>query len=210
MKKVLALFAMVLLLPQAKGQLNNWYVGGIVGFSSQNQAYADNRKTLSWAVGPEIGVSIGENWSTGLVLGLSGSDIKDDIGGISSSFSFMPDIYGRRWWTVSERFKLFAGLDVIFGVGSRTDYVYSQAGVSEDVTSISSLGANLNGGVAYSLAERWTLLFKLAGVGFDSSTNGGNTDNTLWLLGDGNVTNSNFLFVGIYWTFLPDEKSRFE
>lgn len=206
MKKLFTLCAVVLFAFGAKAQLNNWYVGGIIGFSSTSSDYNDNWKSTSWAFGPEVGVGIGENWSVGLVLGMSGSNTKDDLGDISSQFMLMPDIYGRRWWTLADRLKLFTGLDVTFGTGSMTNYVTSQQGVTEVTTDVSSFGVNLNSGIAYSLADRWTLLFKLAGVGFDSSTSGDNTDNTFWLLGDGNVTNGNFLFVGIYWTFLPANK----
>src|SRR5690606_29364646 len=132
----------------------------------------------------EVGVGIGENWSVGLVLGINGSKVKNDDGDISSTFMFMPDIYGRRWWTMGDRLKLFAGLDVTFGSGNTTLYDFPLPG-SDTKTDMSAFGVNLNSGIAYSMAERWTLLFKLAGVGYDSSTTGDNTDNTFWLLGDG-------------------------
>lgn len=202
MKKLITLCVVVLFAFGAKAQLNNWYVGGIIGFSSNSEDYGNNTKTTSWAFGPEVGVGIGENWSVGLVLGLNGMNVSDDNGDVSSTFMFVPDIYGRRWWTLADRLKLFAGLDLTFGSGNSTQYNVGQQGV-DVVTDVSSFGVNLNSGIAYSLADRWTLLFKLAGVGFDSSTRADNTDTTFWLLGDGNVTNGNFLFVGIYWTFLP-------
>lgn len=205
MKKLITLCVVVLFALGAKAQLNNWYVGGIAGFSNTSEDDNVNTKTTSWAFGPEVGVGIGENWSVGLVLGMNGRSVKDDVGDQSSSFMLMPDIYGRRWWTVADRLKLFAGLDVMFGTGSMTNYSYPQGVQTEVVTDMSQFGANLNGGIAYSMADRWALLLKLAGVGFNSVDDGGPAENQFWFLADGNVVQPSFqqfLFIGVYYTFL--------
>ena len=147
MKKLFTLCVVVLFAFGAKAQLSNWYVGGIVGFNNTSSNDDVNTKSLSWAFGPEFGASIGENWSAGLVLGLSGSNVKDDDGDVSSAFMLMPDIYVRRWWGIAERLNLFVGVDMIFGTGTTTMYNVGQPPEDQE-TEMSSFGANLNGELA--------------------------------------------------------------
>jgi hypothetical protein len=67
----------------------------------------------------------------------------------------------------------------------------------------SSFDVNLNAGVAYAMAQRWTLLFKFAGLGYTSSKQGDLTTNDFGFVADGNITNGQFIFIGLYWTFKP-------
>ena len=200
MKKTLFTLTTVLLALLAQSQ-NSWYVGGLVGFASQNQNYGTNVHTSAWSVSPEIGTAFNANWSAGFVLGLSGSSTSDDNGDINKTMMFVPDIYGRRWFNLGERLRLFAGLDVSFGSGTTTMYNAGQNG--EDLESkTSSFNTNLNTGIAYSLADRWTLLFKLATLGFTTTTVDDNTTSEFGLLADGNITAAGFLFIGVYYSFI--------
>lgn len=214
MKKLITLCVVVLFAFGAKAQLNNWYVGGMVGFRQFNDEMGtgnpnnpiNTESTAAWWLAPEVGVGIGERFSVGLVLGLSGENVSDDNGDVSSTFTFMPDIYGRRWFPVGEKLNLFVGVDVPFGFGSQTDYNDPDDPNDDTESDVSSFGVNLNSGLGYSLAERWTLLFKFALAGYEQETRGDLTDSSVGLLADGNVTNNPFIFVGLYWTFLPANK----
>ncbi len=198
MKKLIILFIGLFLGIAASAQLNTWYVGGIVGFGTSSSDAALNPSTTTWAFGPEVGAFIGDSWSVGLVLGLDGSSTKNDDGDVSKSSMFMPNIYGRNWWNVGEHLNLFTGLDVAFGSGSTTTYI-----PAESTTEMSKFSTNLNLGIAYALAERWTLLLKVAALDFTSQKVGDITTTNFGFKADGNVTNGQFIFVGVYWTFLP-------
>ncbi len=198
MKKVITLFIALLIGVAAHAQLNTWYVGGIAGFGASSSDAALNPKTNTWAFGPEVGVFLNQNWSVGLVLRVDGSSTKNDDGDVSSTSMFMPNVYARRWWNAGEKLNLFVGLDASFGSGSTTNYV-----PTETTTDMSSFNTNLNLGVAYALAQRWTLVLKLATLSYNSETVGDVTTTDFGLLVDGNVTTAQFIFVGVYWTFLP-------
>ena len=118
-----------------------------------------------------------------------------------SSSAFAPTLYGRRWWSLGENLNLFAGLDVGFGNGSTTMYGTGPNGEDETMDN-SSFGTNVNGGVAYALAPDWTLLFKFAALGYETNTVGDNSTSRFGLAADGNVTSNQFLFIGLYWTFM--------
>ena len=111
-----------------------------------------------------------------------------------------PDVYVRRWFNIGEHLNLFVGLDVAVGSGTTTIYGGGPNGDDEEQKS-SSFNANLNTGIAYSLSERWALLFKLATLGYTSSTVEGNTSTQFGFLADGNITTGQFIFIGVYYTF---------
>lgn len=192
---------------QLMGQGGSWYVGGIAGFSQSSSDENLNPKTTTWEFGPEVGTFFNEKWSAGIVLGLSGSSSKNDDGDLFESSMFMPNIYGRRWWSAGDKLGIFAGLDVNFGSGSTTTF-----GEEEVKTEMTAFGSNLNVGVAYALAQRWTLLMKFAALGYGSETEKGQdgapdvTDTNFGLVADGNITTDQFIFVGLYWNFIqPSE-----
>jgi hypothetical protein len=203
MKKVYTLLFFSLLTLGLWAQGGSWYLGGIMGYSSQNSNANKNPATTMWYFGPEVGTFFNENWSAGLVLGMDGMSQKDDDGDIMKRNLIKPNLYGRRWWSAGDRLGIFAGLDLAFGTGSQSTYDENQ---EETKTDVSSFDANLNAGVAYALAERWTLLLKFAALGFSSETQkmSGQDDittTTFGLVADGNVTSNQFIFVGLYWTF---------
>lgn len=198
MKKLLFVSVLSLLSLGAFAQGGSWYVGGAVGFGSENDNFNNNQSRTTWSFSPEVGTFLNEKWSVGIALGIEGANTKDDNGDVSKMSGFKPDLYGRRWWKAGERLSLFAGLDVAFGSGSFKTYPANQ----EVSTSYSSFGIDVNAGVAYSLAERWTLLFKFAGLGYRSETIGDETTTGFGLTADGNITSNQFLFIGLYWNFI--------
>lgn len=186
-------------------QGGSWYVGGIAGYSTENTNDNSNQVMNSWYFGPEVGLFFNSDWSAGLVVGLDGSSTKNDDGDIMSRTTIAPNLYGRRWWSAGEKLGIFAGLDVSFGTGSQSSYDQNQ---NETKTETSTFNSNLNAGIAYALADRWTLLLKFAAVGFESHTQKmeGMEDintTTFGIVADGNVTSNQFIFVGVYWTFAP-------
>lgn len=181
----------------AFAQGGSWYVGGVVGFNSSSSDEDLNPTSTNWSFGPEVGTFFNEKWSAGLVLGLDGSNSKNDDGDVSKMSMFKPTVYGRRWWSVGERLGLFAGLDLTFGSGTFTSYTPDEMEVKA-----SSFGTNLNAGVAYGLAERWTLLMKFAGIGYSSEKIGDITTTNFGLIADGNITSNQFIFIGLYWNFI--------
>ena len=202
MKKicVIALVALTPAIGLAQG--GSWYVGGIAGFNTSSTNTADHPKSSSWSFGPEVGTFFNAKWSAGIALGLSGDKTKNDHGDISSTSLFQPDLYVRHWCPVGDRFNLFAGLDLSFGSGKTTEYGDHELGIPDTESKTSTFGANLNLGVTYALADRWTLLMKVATLGYSSSKTGDVTTTSFGLLADGNVLDGQFVYMGLYWTFL--------
>lgn len=201
MRRLLLVACMAMATSLAWSQGGSWYVGGIAGFNQQSDDGTLNPSITNWYFGPEVGTFFNEKWSAGIVVGLNGSNSKNDDGDISKSSTFMPNIYGRRWWSVGEKLSLFAGLDVNFGSGSTTTYEPEEMKVET-----TSFGTNLNGGVAYALAQRWTLLMKFSALGYTSEKTGDITTSNFGLIADGNITSNQFIFVGLYWTFIPPKE----
>lgn len=203
MKKYYILSILCISLSSLLAQGGSWYVGGIAGFSTQNSNDNNNESMNSWYFGPEVGTFINEKWSAGLVVGMNGTSRKNDNGDIMSSSTIAPNVYGRRWWSAGEKLSIFTGLDVSVGSGSQSNFDQNQV---ETKTKTSTFNTNLNAGIAYALADRWTLLLKFAALGFDSHTQkmDGQEDintTTFGLVADGNITSNQFIFVGVYWTF---------
>jgi hypothetical protein len=201
MKKLLFIFALTIGYMGAFAQGGSWYVGGLVGFDSKSEDFGKNKSETSWYFSPEVGTFLNDQWSVGLALSLNGSSESNDDGDIMSSSMFAPDLYGRRWWSVGDYLSLFVGLDVAFGSGSTT--TYRTGPNNEDETFDKSMFAtNVNGGVAFAMAQRWTLLLKFAALGYESTTVDDNSSSRFGLIADGNVTSNQFIFVGLYYTFL--------
>ncbi len=197
MKKPLLVTIAAIVVASAHGQGGSWYVGGVASYQNSSNDAGTEFSSTSWSFGPEVGTFFNADWSAGLALGLSGSSSKNEDGDISKSSMFAPTLYGRRWWKAGDRLGIFAGLDLSFGTGATTNFMPQEVEAES-----SSFGANLNTGVAYALADRWTLLFKFAGLGYTSKKEGDVTTNTFGLLADGNITQNQFIFVGLYYTFI--------
>lgn len=190
MKKIY-LVALVTLIPTIGfAQGGSWYVGGIAGY---NASSTNDVKSSSWSFGPEVGTFLNAKWSAGLALGFGGEQSKNDLNNYSS-VRFQPDLYVRHWCPVADRLNLFVGLDLTFGTGK------SKIMGTESKSTL--YGANLNAGLTYALADRWTLLMKFAGLGYTSTKIGGTTTSNFNLLADGNVLDGQFMFIGLYWTFI--------
>lgn len=198
MKKLLLIMVIAVMTASAYGQGGSWYVGGVASYNSSKTDTDLNPTTNSWSFGPEVGTFFNADWSAGIALGLSGSSSKDDDEDIQESSQFAPTLYGRRWWKAGDKLGIFAGLDLSFGSGKTTYHI-----PEDEEFETSSFGVNVNAGVAYALADRWTLLFKFAGLGYRSEKEGDVTTNSFGLLADGNITANQFIFVGLYYTFIP-------
>ncbi len=72
MKKALFILTMVASSFVALAQKGNWYVGGVVGFTSNTAKNTNGFKTTSssWAFGPEGGTFLKDDIQLGLALGL--------------------------------------------------------------------------------------------------------------------------------------------
>ncbi|MGV9013479.1 MAG: outer membrane beta-barrel protein [Flavobacteriales bacterium] len=198
MKKA-SLIALVTLLPAfCSAQGGSWYVGGVAGFSSSSNNQGDNEAYSSWSLAPEVGTYFNARWSAGIALGMSGTHYESDISGSRETTVLQPVLYVRRWCPVGDRFSLFTGLDLSGGVGRST---ITPVGQPHQEVSYNGFGANLNAGVTYALADRWTLMMKFAALGYNYSKNGSVTTNEFRFLADGNVLNSQFVNVGLYYTF---------
>lgn len=163
------------------------YIGGMLGFNSSTSTADQNnaggkmdQKTTTWNFTPEVGYFVAPNLSVGIGLGFGGSTMTDNSpsNGLYKSLenkgsSTMITLYSRKFFNVSESFHLFAGLDINYG-SSNTDYtrvLNANGNSSTDNTKVSSMGANINGGMLFSLSERWSLVGKWApGLGFSNST----------------------------------------
>jgi hypothetical protein len=172
-----------LLATSAFGQGGSWYIGGTGSYSSSSSDADLNPTMSSWTFNPEVGTFFNAKWSAGLTLGLGGSTTSNDDGDLSESSQFLPSVYGRRWWSAGDKLGLFAGLDVAFGSGSSSTFTPEEVEVET-----SSFGVNLNAGVAYAFADRWTFLMKFATLGYRTEEVGEETTNSFGLMADSYAT----------------------
>ncbi len=148
--------------------------------------------------------------SWALPSGWSGSSEKDDNGKIFTSTNFSPTVYVRKFFKVTDNFSTFAGFYLNYANGKTTDYTFTP---STESTS-SGVGLRLGVGVAYALSPRFTAVGQYGLMGYQSTTNkvdGNNTGtdssfnfgvNTVGssTLSQGNGSGAVFN-VGIYYTF---------
>ena len=159
MKKLLVVvFTSIAALSYA--QEGSWYIGGGLGFMSDY-----------WKVAPEVGTWLTSDLQLGLVATFESID--DEV-------NVAPQLYLRKWWTVSERFSLFLGANARF----KSNPTYSEDGDS-------IFDAFLDAGFAYAVAERWGIVGRVASVGYIDEE----------FKFDFNMSPQSLFNVGIYWTF---------
>lgn len=178
MKRAMLILPLIVASIVTMAQQGNWYLGGVVGFASNTNKSPSGFKTTTsgWAFAPEGGTFLKDDIQLGLALGLSGSSDKNDNGKISTSSSFSPTVYVRKFFKVTDNFSMFSGFYLNYTSGKSTDYTVTPNTESTD----SGVGLRLGVGVAYALSPRFTALGQYGLMGYQSTTSkvGGNNAGT--------------------------------
>jgi hypothetical protein len=181
----ISLFAVTILGAFAQIPAGTKYIGGSLGFGSGSMSTTtsgikeDDIKNSSFNVSPEFGYFIKDNLSVGVFLDYGNATITNNNPGgniktiKTKTPSFGGVVYGRKFFNVGERFHLFAGLDLGYETSNSVETTTLEAGGStEDTYKANTMSFSVNGGMAYSLSDKWTLVGKWApGLGY-STTNG--------------------------------------
>ncbi len=160
MKKLLLIFALVLGTLSIYAQDGSMYIGGGIGFMKDY-----------WKVAPEAGIWVADDLQLGLVL---------TIESINSETNFAPHLYFRKWFTVSERFSLYAGANARL----QTNPNHSEEG---DAT----FDGFIDAGFAYAVAERWGIVGRVGSFGYIAEE----------FQFEFNMSPQSLFNVGIYYTF---------
>jgi hypothetical protein len=201
MKKAFFLISMIVVSVFAVAQQGSWYIGGLVGISSSKDEDAGSGiefKTTSWAFGPEFGTFLRDDIQLGIALGISGSKDTFDGDDESKSFALNPTLYGRKFFKIDDNFSVFAGLYLSLISEKTTDYVPATAEFQT-----SGFGANLGAGVAFALSSRFTAVGQYGVLGFESTKDKVDGDetgsNSTFDFGVNTIGGSVFN-IGIYYT----------
>jgi hypothetical protein len=166
MKKALILITMIAIPSLAMCQQGSWYIGGLAGFStskSEDAGGGAEAVNTSWAFSPEFGTFLQDDIQLGIALGIVGSKDKFDGDDVSKSSQINPTIYGRKFFSVTDNFSLFTGLYLRLISEKTTDY-----GPTTE-TKTSGFGARVGVGVAYALSPRFTAVGQYGLLGFQST-----------------------------------------
>ncbi|MBP7679748.1 MAG: outer membrane beta-barrel protein [Saprospiraceae bacterium] len=183
-------------------QAGSWYIGGSVGFNSQNDT--DNTglgkvetKDSQWDFSPEIGTFLTNNIQLGVGLNFGGGTTDITVGSVSSKVknsNIGATLYGRYFFREGETFRPFIGLNIPFTTGKTTQ---------ESVQDIknNAFGVNANAGFAYALSSRVAVVGSVGFLGYTSSkqTQGSIEDTSNGFKFLANTLGSPFN-VGIYYT----------
>lgn len=167
MRRAITIFALTLMVTATYAQQGSAYIGGALGFGGDQ-----------WKVGPEIGTWLKDDLQLGAVLSFGGSD----QGGATTT-DIAPHVYVRKWWSVGEKFSLYAGLN-----GRFVSNKYESGGTSNTT---SYFDAFLDAGFAYAVADRWGIVGRVGSLGYLQE------DFKL----DFNMSPQSLFNVGIYYTF---------
>jgi hypothetical protein len=213
MKKIIFSVMLAFASVAAFSQKGTWYIGGVVGFGSSSTTLTSSgtkTSTSSWAGAPEGGTFLKDDIQLGLALGLTGANSYAGDSRTSSSYSFNPTLYSRKFFKVTDNFSFFTGLYLTYIKGSTTNYVSS--GFTSDQ---SGFGARLGVGVAYGISPRFTAVGQYGLMGYSSVTNKVNgtetsTDKNFDIgvnsVGSNTLTQGNgsgaVFNIGLYYTFI--------
>lgn len=167
MKRTITIVALVLMATATYAQQGSAYIGGAVGFGGDQ-----------WKVGPEIGTWLKDDLQLGIVLSFGGSDMEG-----TKTTDIAPHLYLRKWWSVGEKFSLYAGLN--------GRYVSSKSETGGNSNTASYFDAFLDAGFAYAVAERWGIVGRVGSLGY--------IEEEFKL--DFNMSPQSLFNVGIYYTF---------
>jgi Outer membrane protein beta-barrel domain len=201
MKKLLLSFSLCIFIFAANAQKGSWYVGGNLGFSSEQSktesagTETKTGKRTSWSISPEVGTFLTNQIQIGLAFTLSGSNFKDQTSDFrSESNNYGATVYSRYFFG-KEAFKPFVGLNASYLAGKSTA---TNSFKSKNAT----FGLNANAGFGYALSKRVTALGSFAVLGFESfiSKPNDNVKNTTNRFGfDANSLGNRFT-IGFYYT----------
>ncbi|MGL1887297.1 MAG: porin family protein [Reichenbachiella sp.] len=173
MKKILILAIALFATSAMYGQEGSMYVGGALGFGD----YYENSTGNTWKVAPEVGYWMKDNIQLGIVATFYGNEIAGD-----KYTTIAPHVYGRLWFPVGDKFSLYAGANFRF-VNTSND--------NDAIDSDSYVDIFVDAGFAYSVADKWGLVGRVASLGL--------FDGDFGL--DANLSPSSLFNVGIYYTF---------
>lgn len=157
---ILALFAVCSL----QAQQGSMYIGGGLGYDE-----------TTWRFAPEVGTWIADDLQLGLVATLYGQDGDGNI-----KFGAAPHLYLRKWFSVSDRFSLFAGANVQFSTES---YRFGE--------SSTNFNGFLDAGFGYSVAPRWGMVGRFGRLGYINEA----------INIDLNLSPGSLFNIGLYYTF---------
>ena len=147
-------------------------------------------------ISPEVGTFLMNDIQIGFALNISGAKEKDDQGVEQKTSAFSPVVYARKFFTITDGFSVFAGLDLNYTTGKFTD-------TSNQDTNINGFGTNVNVGLAYALSPKFAIVGKYGLIGYESlkvKDPGGNEFKTRDFGLNVNTLGPVFN-VGIYYTF---------
>ncbi len=211
MKKIKLLAVALLIGAGVSAQQGQWYVGGMLGFSSQGNDQ-DDSKSSYWYAAPEVGYWLKNDIQVGIAIGAMGGKDVFDTGAdenLEDTWNdFSPRLYGRKYWSVGDRLMTFAGLnfDIITGKMTSESFNPINGEIEEMEMTRSGFGAEVDFGVAFALSESFTVMGRIAALSYTLETtevtdvdDSAVSTNTFGLLGD---TYSAPFNIGLYYTFV--------
>ena len=205
--KTILLSAFALAAISANAQKGSWYVGGNVGFNSQQSKMdvsgttTDEGKLTSWTFSPEFGTFITDHVQLGLGVTATGSkfDNQNSTPGINKTTNLGATLYSRYFFG-KETFKPFVGINVLAAPGKTEN---SLGGTITSETKDFTFGANVNAGFGYALSKRVTAVGSFGLLGYNHSSSksvGGSTKYITSSFGLNAGTLGNRFTTGIYYT----------
>jgi hypothetical protein len=134
------------------------YLGGSLGFNSSKPKFEGAEANTDWTFAPEFGYFFKDNMAIGVNVGISGGT---EDGNDFSGFSGL--VYLRKFWNASEKFHIFAGLNVTYGSDKFT--------ILDNDLSINTFGALLDMGIWYNISDKWSVAGRMGALGFASISN---------------------------------------
>ena len=159
MKKIFSVIAAAFVAMSVNAQV---YVGGSVSLNAwSSQKLAGDKSETTFAILPEIGYNLNDEWAIGTVIGYV-SDKWTGVNGISeSAFTFNP--YARYTYLKAGKVSLFVDGGVDFTTASKADW--------------NELAVGLKPGLAVSLTDNISLVSHLGFIGYDVLNPDGDDNN---------------------------------
>ena len=194
-----------MLIITTNAQKGNWYVGGNVGFSSEQlksetgNTETKTGKSNSWSLSPEVGTFLTNQIQVGVAFTFAGSNYKDQRSDFKSESNNYGGTVYSRYFFGKEVFKPFIGLNASYLAGKSK----TEGGLNNDTeTNTSTFGINANAGFGYALSKRVTALGSFGFFGFESNTSkpADNVKNISNSFGFNASTLGNRFTIGFYYT----------
>ncbi len=141
----------------------NVFLSGGFGFGSDSTG---DVKNSSFTFAPAVGFFVAEKIAVGVRLDFTSGKSENPPAADVKTTDFTGEVFGRYYFTPASKFSVFGELAVGLGTSK-----VEQSGVSADSQIV---GGNLGAGINYFLSNHWSIEAGWAGLGFNSSDNGGN------------------------------------